>query len=486
MLVQEEGEKFGTKDFESGSVPQQSNNGKRVESTEGVDEDLRPHYNDPVLKQSRLVDSGSQVTAFPPEPGDIEDKSVQLRAVNGSKIKTFGHKIISIKIGRKTYPFKAIKAEVDKPVLGWDFMRCHKLDLRWGEFGDLFLYDQKAKIQGLLDVKALPKEMSDRHHKLAVLEKGGDKESNLSIPFMVAAMQVLDEPESFEEVEDIDVIPDSPYKEILKKYPDLLKQSFSSETEDGIQHKIPTGDATPCKAKLRRLLPGSPKAIKAKEAFMQLVKLGIVEKVDPETPNTWSSPIHFVVKPDGSLRPVGDYRALNAVTELDHYRLPHLKDYTHEIAGAKVFSKVDLRKAFHLISIDKKDRHKTCVTTPWGMYNFKRLSMGMSNSAQAFQRYIDSVIADIPGCFAYLDDLLLYSKDTQSHLQLLDTVFSKLAKAGLVLALSKCQFGQSSLDYLGYRIDSSGLVPLPRKVEALQKFPHPTKQKELLAYLGGS
>ena len=110
--------------------------------------------------------------------------------------------------------------------------------------------------------------------------------------------------------------------------------------------------------------------------------------------------------------------------------------------------------------------------------------MGMSNSAQAFQRLIDSVIVDIPGCFAYLDDLLLYSKDMESHLKLMDTVFSKLAKAGLVLALSKCEFGKSSLEYLGYKIDSEGLIPMPRKVEALTKFPEPTKQKELLAYLG--
>ena len=110
--------------------------------------------------------------------------------------------------------------------------------------------------------------------------------------------------------------------------------------------------------------------------------------------------------------------------------------------------------------------------------------MGMSNSAQAFQRLIDSVIVDIPGCFAYLDDLLLYSKDEASHLKLVDKVFSRLAGAGLSLALTKCAFGQDSLEYLGYKIDSTGLVPLPKKVEALQKFPQPTKQKELLAYLG--
>ena len=124
-----------------------------------------------------------QVTAIPPEPGDIEDKNVQLRAVNGSKIKTYGHKNITIKIGRKSYDFKAIKAEVTKPVIGWDFMKFHRLGLRWGQWGDLYLYDRKAQIHGLLDVQSVPREVSDRHHQLAILEKEGVQSRNLSIPF---------------------------------------------------------------------------------------------------------------------------------------------------------------------------------------------------------------------------------------------------------------------------------------------------------------
>ena len=67
------------------------------------DNDLRPHYLDPILKQELLIGSGSQVTAFPPDPGDMEDKNVVLKAVNGTKIKTFGFKNISLKIGRKSY-----------------------------------------------------------------------------------------------------------------------------------------------------------------------------------------------------------------------------------------------------------------------------------------------------------------------------------------------------------------------------------------------
>ena len=117
----------------------------KIEAATAEKHDFRPHYFDPILKVDLLVDSGSQVTAFPPDPGDVEDKNVVLKAVNGTLIKTFGFKDITIKIHRKAYHFKAIKAQVDSPVLGWDFMRTHRLGLHWGEFGDLYLWDRKAQ-----------------------------------------------------------------------------------------------------------------------------------------------------------------------------------------------------------------------------------------------------------------------------------------------------------------------------------------------------
>ena len=110
--------------------------------------------------------------------------------------------------------------------------------------------------------------------------------------------------------------------------------------------------------------------------------------------------------------------------------------------------------------------------------------MGMANSAQAFQRLADSVVSGIPGLFCYLDDLIIYSKSQQEHLQTLEKLFTRLSEAGLSIALSKCTFGVDSVEYLGYKVSSSGLAPLPKKIDALNKFPAPTKQKELLAYLG--
>ena len=89
--------------------------------------------------------------------------------------------------------------------------------------------------------------------------------------------------------------------------------------------------------------------------------------------------------------------------------------------------------------------------------------MGMANSAQAFQRLVESVVGDLPGTFCYLDDLLVYSKSQKEHLETLDILFKKLEGAGLTLALAKCQFGMDSVDYLGYTISKDGLKPIQKK-----------------------
>ena len=453
-----------------------------TEADQGVD--YRPHLFDQGLNQHLLVDSGSMVSAFPPDPGDVEVNNSCLKAVNGSRIKCYGQKRVSIKIGRKTYHLDVYKADVDKPVLGWDFIRKNRLDIVWNEFGDNLIVDKVARVSQVLEFRSVPHLQSRLHKDLAVSSTFKDDE-DLSVEFQVASMQALSPDESVQN-EDVSVIPDSIYKEELLKHPELLEQNFNTDsTKSGVVHRIKLKeDSKPFKAKVRRLLPGSPKAVAAHKAWSQLVQLGIVERVDPSKVNLYSSPLHFAPKPDNSLRPVGDYRLLNQQTELDVHPLPHLRDFVHEIAGCQVFSKVDLRKGFHQIVIDKRDRHLTTVTTPWGMFQFKRLSMGMSNSAQSFQRWVSSVVADIPGVFCYLDDLLIFSKDHDTHLNILKKLFDKLADAGMTLATDKCIFGVPELEYLGYKINAEGLHPIQRKIDALQSFPKPTKQKEVLAFLG--
>ena len=274
------------------------------------------------------------------------------------------------------------------------------------------------------------------------------------------------------------------YLKMLAKYPDVLKPNFKqAKTKHGIEHKIITS-GPPCIAKTHPLLPGSPKADKGYEAWKELEELGIVEKIPPGTPVRWSSALHLQPKSSGGYRPCSDFRQVNDQTEPDGYPLPNLRHFTHKLKGSRVFSKIDLIKAFHQIPIAKEDQMKTATKTPWGVYFYKRLAMGLSSSAQSFQRLLDHVLDGVEGCFVYLDDIMLYTANQNQHDKVLEEVLSRLNNAGLSIALDKCKFAKESIDYLGYKVTKDGIKPLGRKIDCIQKFPTPIKQKELLHYLG--
>ena len=110
--------------------------------------------------------------------------------------------------------------------------------------------------------------------------------------------------------------------------------------------------------------------------------------------------------------------------------------------------------------------------------------MGLANASQSYQRWMDAILDGLEGVYCYLDDILIYSPDIRRHMATLEDLFSRLHAAGLTLALPKCKFGQDSIDFLGYKVDKRGISPLPKKVAAIENYPKPEKQKELLAYLG--
>ena len=115
----------------------------------------------------------------------------------------------------------------------------------------------------------------------------------------------------------------------------------------------------------------------AKAEFSALDKVGIIQR----STSPWSSPLHMVKKKDRGWRPCGDYRRVNKVTVLDMYPLPHIYDFTSQIAGSTVFSRLDLHKGYYQIPMASKDVPKTVIITPFGMLEFLRLPFGLWNKA---------------------------------------------------------------------------------------------------------
>ncbi|GFX42565.1 hypothetical protein TNCV_261001 [Trichonephila clavipes] len=268
------------------------------------------------------------------------------------------------------------------------------------------------------------------------------------------------------------------FKNILSEYPDLSNPSLISKSASHgtVHHIITTGP--PVTARPRRLHPKLYDAVKVEFEF--LLAQGIIRP----SKSPWSSPLHVVSKSDSTVRPVGDYRQLNSVTEFDSYPMPYLNDFAHALHGKKIFSKIDIFKAFHQIPIAECDIPKTAVTTPWGLYEYTHLCFGLVNAPQTFMRFMHEVLRGLPFCFVYLDDILCYSENAEEHRSHLRTIFQRLSSYGLKLNISICVFGVTELIFLGHLITPDGIKPLPDKVQAVLDYKQPETVGSLRKFLG--
>jgi len=214
----------------------------------------------------------------------------------------------------------------------------------------------------------------------------------------------------------------------------------------------------------------------------ELQQAGVV--VESNSP--WSAPVVLIPKRDGGgFRFCVDYRKLNAITKKDVYPLPRIEDALDNLGGSSYFTTLDLTSGFYQIEVDDRDQEKTAFITPDGLYEFKRMPMGLCNSPATFQRLMDRIFRTMKwtALLVYLDDLIVFGKSFQEMLGRIEIVLSKLREAGLTLKPSKCRFGEESLKYLGHIISREGIAVNPEKVESIVKFPQPKNLTELRGFI---
>jgi transposase InsO family protein len=245
-------------------------------------------------------------------------------------------------------------------------------------------------------------------------------------------------------------------------------------------HKVRTTDDVPV-SQPHRIIP--PKDFQeVREHIKDLLQKGVIQ----ESCSPYSAPVVIVRKRDGSIRLCIDYRRLNGKTVKDAYPLPRVLDTFDSLQGANFFSTLDLASGYHQIAMDPTDREKTAFTTPFGLFEFTRMPFGLTGAPATFQRLMNRVMSDFLFNFllVYLDDLLIFSRTFEDHLQHLDRVLQRLGDTGLKLNLQKCQLLCEEVSYLGHTISAKGVSCQKDKTEVVANWPTPSTTKELRSFLG--
>ena len=390
---------------------------------------------DAKTKDKWLVDGGATVSVIPatPEQRAAGTTGAQLKAANGTPINTYGRCNHTIFLSNRAFPYEFIIADVQHNILGSDFLSAFYLapNHRDGTLLDLETFD------------SLPASFSD--------------ESSTPVYHIEA---------------------DNRFYRLLDTFPTISTPSFTTKLpQHGVRHHIPT-EGAPVQARARKLAPD--RLAIAKAEIEKLCDLGICRRGKSE----WASPLMVAPKPGGGWRVCGDYRRLNSVTKDDKYPVRTLTDFTAELHGKTVFSKIDLLKGYHQIPVADEDIGKTGVITPFGLFIFPRTPFGLKNAGQDFQRLMDEILGDIPRVFVYIDDILVASETLDQHYDDLKNVFQILETHGMVINRAKCVLAQSSVEFLGYKVDKNGITPLPDRVTDIKKTAQPTTVKELQSFLG--
>jgi hypothetical protein len=219
-----------------------------------------------------------------------------------------------------------------------------------------------------------------------------------------------------------------------------------------------------------------------KTQLQELLDKGYIR---PST-SPWGCPALFVKKKDGSLRMCVDYLPLNAVTIKNKYPLPRIDVLFDQLAGAKIFSKIDLRSGYHQIKIRPCDIPKTAFSTRYGLYEFLVMSFGLMNAPAYFMYLMNSVFMTELDKFVviFIDDILIYSKSEKEHAKHLRVVLQRLRDHKLYAKFSKCEFWLKSVKFLEHTISQDGISVDPSKVQEVMDWKPPKSVHQICSFLG--
>jgi hypothetical protein len=181
-----------------------------------------------------------------------------------------------------------------------------------------------------------------------------------------------------------------------------------------------------------------------------------------------------------------DYRPLNEVTIKNKYPLPQIDILFHQLTGAWVFSKIDLRSGYHKICIRPEDIPKTAFTMRYGLFEYLVMSFGLTNVPAHFTYLMNSIFMPELDKFVvvFIDDILIYSKNEEEHARHLRIVLTRLREHQLYAKFSKCAFWLEEIQFLGHVLSAKGIAVDPSKVKDILEWKPPTTVHQVRSFLG--
>ena len=252
-------------------------------------------------------------------------------------------------------------------------------------------------------------------------------------------------------------------------------------TMEGDLAHIHVKDPLPCRTPQYRY-PETAKVIITK-MLEEMEGKGVIEPSNA----AWLSPIVLVSKPDGSKRMCLDFRKVNSHLAADVYPLPRLEDLVNSASGHKCYATLDLKDAYHQITLDQESRDLTTFTDGVTLYRFKRLPFGLSCAPAIFARKMAEILTPLlkKGWVKnYLDDVIVMADSHKQLIERLSELFKLLSDSGVKLNLNKCDLVKNEVKFLGHVVSEQGSKPDPKNVEAIRSMKPPQNVRDVRRFVG--